>query len=239
MKALRRARRRAVSKNKRRGRDSNPRWGKPHTGFRDRPIRPLWHLSGVRLQGVQARYSSKASGGEQSWALSLDRSYSAATSFSFSISQDPHRAAMHAQLPLGEQANRFRIGLALLLENARRQRLGRVMIVDEHRALKNDGTVVVLVVGKVDGAAADLDAAGENRLVDALAVKALAAERRDQGRMNVQDAEAEILGDVNQLQEARHANEVGLRLAAEGEDALAECFCGCVILPGNNIEGKS
>src|SRR5262245_9477014 len=30
---------------KRRGRDSNPRWGKPHTGFRDRPIRPLWHLS--------------------------------------------------------------------------------------------------------------------------------------------------------------------------------------------------
>src|SRR6266849_1447977 len=33
---------------KRRGRDSNPRWSKPHTGFRDRPIRPLWHLSGRR-----------------------------------------------------------------------------------------------------------------------------------------------------------------------------------------------
>ena len=98
--------------------------------------------------------------------------------------------------------------------------------------------MVVLVVGKVDSAAADLDAAGENRLVDALAVKALAAERRDQGRMNVQDAEAEILRDVNQLQEARHANDVGLRLAAEGEDALAECFCGCVILPGNDIAGK-
>src|SRR5262249_12539618 len=30
---------------KRRGRDSNPRYGCPHTGFRDRPIRPLWHLS--------------------------------------------------------------------------------------------------------------------------------------------------------------------------------------------------
>jgi hypothetical protein len=29
----------------RRGWDSNPRYGCPHNGFRDRPIRPLWHLS--------------------------------------------------------------------------------------------------------------------------------------------------------------------------------------------------
>ena len=34
-----------VLDSERRGRDSNPRWSKPHTGFRDRPIRPLWHLS--------------------------------------------------------------------------------------------------------------------------------------------------------------------------------------------------
>ena len=37
---------------KRRGRDSNPRWSKPHTGFRDRPIRPLWHLSWTGRPGV-------------------------------------------------------------------------------------------------------------------------------------------------------------------------------------------
>ena len=30
----------------RRGWDSNPRYGYPYNGFRDRPIRPLWHLSG-------------------------------------------------------------------------------------------------------------------------------------------------------------------------------------------------
>ena len=30
---------------KRRGRDSNPRYPCGYTGFRDRPIRPLWHLS--------------------------------------------------------------------------------------------------------------------------------------------------------------------------------------------------
>ncbi len=29
----------------RRERDSNPRTGRPVNGFRDRPIRPLWHLS--------------------------------------------------------------------------------------------------------------------------------------------------------------------------------------------------
>ena len=29
----------------RRERDSNPRTGEPVNGFRDRPIRPLWHLS--------------------------------------------------------------------------------------------------------------------------------------------------------------------------------------------------
>ena len=33
-------------KNWRRGWDSNPRYGYPYNGFRDRPIRPLWHLSG-------------------------------------------------------------------------------------------------------------------------------------------------------------------------------------------------
>ena len=31
----------------RRGRDSNPRCACAHNGFRDRPIRPLWHLSRV------------------------------------------------------------------------------------------------------------------------------------------------------------------------------------------------
>ena len=29
----------------RKGRDSNPRYSCPYNGFRDRPIRPLWHLS--------------------------------------------------------------------------------------------------------------------------------------------------------------------------------------------------
>jgi hypothetical protein len=34
-----------VSEGWRRDRDSNPGWGHPHNGFRDRPVRPLRHLS--------------------------------------------------------------------------------------------------------------------------------------------------------------------------------------------------
>ncbi len=33
----------------RRGRDSNPGWGCPHNGFRDRPVQPLRHLSGALI----------------------------------------------------------------------------------------------------------------------------------------------------------------------------------------------
>ena len=38
---------RAFGFSKRRGRDSNPRYSYPHNGFRDRPVRPLRHLSSV------------------------------------------------------------------------------------------------------------------------------------------------------------------------------------------------
>src|SRR5690242_16656923 len=34
-------------KEKRRGWDLNPRWSYPHSGFRDRPVQPLQHLSGI------------------------------------------------------------------------------------------------------------------------------------------------------------------------------------------------
>lgn len=38
--------------NWRRGWDSNPRYGCPYSGFRDRPNRPLWHPSGLRADTV-------------------------------------------------------------------------------------------------------------------------------------------------------------------------------------------
>src|SRR5215471_14854411 len=39
---------------KRRGWDSNPRWSYPHSGFRDRPIQPLSHLSAKPKHSILA-----------------------------------------------------------------------------------------------------------------------------------------------------------------------------------------
>ena len=46
----------------RRERDSNPRYSKEYNGFRDRPIRPLWHLS---LRGLTKLSSCRRCGGER------------------------------------------------------------------------------------------------------------------------------------------------------------------------------
>jgi len=73
--------------------------------------------------------------------------------------------------------------------------------------------VVVLVVGEVDGAAADLDAHFQGGLVDAVAVVALAAEGRDQRWVNVHHPVLEVGRDRQQLQEAGQTDQVGLHLA--------------------------
>src|SRR5262245_47875983 len=90
---------------------------------------------------------------------------------------DAHAPALDAQPTLREQPDRLGVRLTLLLEHPRRQRLRRVVVVHRHRPLQDDRAVVVLVVGEVDGAAADLGAVGQHRLVDVVAVKALPAER--------------------------------------------------------------
>src|SRR5438309_6725370 len=54
-----------------------------------------------------------------------------------------------------------------------------------------DGTVIVLVVGEMDGAAADLDAVLKRRFVDMMAIEALAAEGGNQGGMDVHDRSEE------------------------------------------------
>jgi hypothetical protein len=47
----------------RRGWDSNPRYACTHNGFRDRPDRPLWHLSGAPLIGGRFCPGNSAVGG--------------------------------------------------------------------------------------------------------------------------------------------------------------------------------
>ena len=78
--------------------------------------------------------------------------------------------------------------------------------------------MVVLVVGEMDRAAAQFRPVLQHRLVDAMAVKPLAAERRHQRRMDVDHAVGEIVGNRQPLEEPAHHDQIGLRLAAAVED---------------------
>ena len=44
----------------RRDRDSNPGWAQTHNGFRDRPVRPLRHLSALGVMGVPCSGRARA-----------------------------------------------------------------------------------------------------------------------------------------------------------------------------------
>jgi hypothetical protein len=56
----------------RRGWDSNPRYACTHNGFRDRPDRPLWHLSGAPLIGGRFCPGNSAVGGADIPLFSLE-----------------------------------------------------------------------------------------------------------------------------------------------------------------------
>ena len=78
----------------------------------------------------------------------------------------------------GELANRFRVDAAFDGEDSGCEGVGGVVGFDGDAALEDDGAVVVLVVCKVDGAAADFAAPLKDSVVYAVAVEALAAKRR-------------------------------------------------------------
>jgi len=114
-------------------------------------------------------------------------------------------SALDAQPALGEEADRLRHQPALHGLHPRRQRLRRVALEHRHRALQDDRPVIVLLVHEVHGRAAHAHAGGEHRLVDAVAVEALAAEGRDQRGMDVDRAAREAARlERREEAEARH-----------------------------------
>src|SRR5262249_13719385 len=109
----------------------------------------------------------------------------------------------------------------------------------EHRygALQNDRSVIVLIVREVHGAAADLGAVVQDRFVNARAVVSLAAERGNQGGMNIHHSAEIILGNLNQLQEAGQADEVGAGPAAQVENPPTELLQGAGNLAVDDLGG--
>ena len=105
--------------------------------------------------------------------------------------------------------NGLRISLTLLLENAGSQSIRCVLFQNWYRTLQNDGTVVINVIGEMNGAATHLGAAGKHRLMYMMPIETLAAERGNEGGVNIYDAAGKIIRDVKKLKKASHADEVG------------------------------
>jgi hypothetical protein len=71
--------------------------------------------------------------------------------------------------------DRFGIDFAFLLEDARGERVGGVVVQHGDGPLQDDRAVVVVIVGEMDRTAADLGAVLQNGFVDAVTVVALSA----------------------------------------------------------------
>ena len=90
-----------------------------------------------------------------------------------------HAPAFDSQPTFGEKTNGLGIGFALLLEDARRQTIGGVVVRDRNRSLENNRPMIIFVVTKMNCAAGDLDPGCQHRLMNVMAIKSLSAEGGD------------------------------------------------------------
>jgi hypothetical protein len=92
----------------------------------------------------------------------------------------------------------------VVVKDARSQRIGRVVALYGHRLLQNHRAVVVLVVGKMNGAAAQLRTIFEHRLVNVMTEESFPAKRGNQARVNVDDPIHEIRRNRQALEKPAH-----------------------------------
>ncbi len=120
------------------------------------------------------------------------------------------------------EANCLRIGDFFLLENAMGEGFWGVVVENGASSLKNDGPGVVGGVDEMDGAPADFCAMVKDGLMDALAVKARAAEGGEQRRVNVHHLPPPLLGEMKETKPTGQAHEIGARFIAKLEDTSGE-----------------
>lgn len=152
--------------------------------------------------------------------------------------QSQHSSSFDLEPALNEEANRFRKGFALVFEDASGERFGCIAVENGSGALQDDRPVVEFIVGKVDGAAGDLHARGQGRLVDVVTVVALAAKGGDQRGVDVDHLVREIFRNGEQLQKAGQANQVGLCRPDTIEDRLAKSGPGAGFFFGDDNGGQ-
>jgi hypothetical protein len=188
-------------------------------GFVEKAPTPLGSHSERSEESAKRRICAKSLGTKRSFAtLRMTRGL-----LGTSLTRlDAHAAAFDRHPPGGDQSQRFGVGLALGRENPGGKRLGHVVVQDRHRPLHDHRAMVVLVVGEVDRAAAELGPVFQHRLVDAVTVESFAAKRGHQRGVNIDHAIGEILGDGDPLEEPAHHDQIGSRAAAVVEDCPAE-----------------
>ena len=82
--------------------------------------------------------------------------------------------------------------------------------------------MIIQIVGKMNGASADADSASDGSFVHVVSVLAMPAECRDQGRMNVQDSQMKVCGDLQQAEETSEHDVIGLHVSSGSEDSVTE-----------------
>lgn len=131
------------------------------------------------------------------------------------------------------------VGVAFEGEDAVGEGVGGVLGEDGAGFLEEGWAGVVGVVGEVDGAAGGGFVGVDDGLVDVVAVHALAAELGEQGGVDVEDAVGVVVGDNEQGEEASEDEQVGLGVAAGGENGVGEGVLVGVLLAGQDVDGQA
>ena len=131
----------------------------------------------------------------------------------------------------------LRVEFAFHAHDAFRQGVRRVVVEHGYAPLQDDRAVVVLVVRVMDGGAADLGAVGQDRLVDVVTVQSFSAERRDQGRVRIDDAVGEVRGNLQQAHKSGQDHQID-RLLADGVPNDSVEFGGSPNLLSRNHDSR-
>lgn len=124
-------------------------------------------------------------------------------------------AAAHFIVSACDQGNGFGVGNVLLGKDALGQRMRVVCGKDWHKALQDDDAVIQVFVHEMHGAAGDL-----YPIVEGLGLRVQAGERRQKGRVDVEDATGEGRDELGRKQThvAGQANEIDAVGCQAGDD---------------------
>src|SRR5262249_417438 len=96
--------------------------------------------------------------------------------------------------------------------------------------LQNDGTVIVLVICKMNRASGNLDSVSQGRFVDVMTVVTGAAKGWNERGVNVHHATTKIVGDVKELKKTSKTDKIHAASTAAIKNVCAEFFAGSIIL---------